>query len=118
MFQRFSGAALALALLLPAVAPAQTGFNISGQYVHGVTGGFCLVEQVNQNVYLFTNEKGSHAWFQVTDPRGRLVLINHDGGWYHRMSVTVHADGWGRTTLFFQAPGIPGYRGETWTAAY
>lgn len=118
MFRTLTASVLALALFVPLTARAQNGINIAGQYVHQDTGGPCSVTAMGRS-FLFVNEKGAQAWFQLIDPsRGVLQLVNHDGGWYDRMFVTYQIDRRGRPVLYFQAPGIPGYRGEYWVSAF
>ncbi|MFO0928940.1 MAG: hypothetical protein U0736_18280 [Gemmataceae bacterium] len=118
MFRTLTASVLALALFVPLTARAQIGANIAGQYIHQDTGGVCSVT-ANGRAFLFVNEKGSQAWFQLVDPgRGVLQLVDHDGGWFDRMVVSVQYDRRGRAVLFFQAPGIPWYRGEYWVSAF
>src|SRR5262245_62403638 len=87
----------------PAPVAAAQFNDIPGTYENISSGGYCSVE-ARRGGFLFTNERGSSAWFAYVAP-GQLQMVS--GEWDPNVVVTVGRDAYGRTLLRFDAPGTP-----------
>lgn len=96
---------LALVLLL-ALQPALHA-DVSGLYTRQDTGGLCSVDQIGNNLYLFTGTSGGQATFSWWSRRqGVMVLMRTDGSWPDNVIVTAFQANTGQIVLDLQAPGI------------